>query len=68
MTVQAGLGSAVTPALPVVNVEVKLEVDHLSVKLDESVGMIVHRPVKAERCVWSEGREEDVVGDWDGEE
>jgi hypothetical protein len=34
VTVEAGLGSAVTPALPVVNVEVELKVDHFSVKLD----------------------------------
>jgi hypothetical protein len=42
MAVEAGLGGAVTPALPVVDVEIKLEVDHLPVKLDESVWLAVH--------------------------
>jgi hypothetical protein len=48
MTVKAGLSSAVSPALPVVNVEVELKVDHFSAKLDESVGMIVHRTRRME--------------------
>lgn len=55
MTVEAGLGSAVTPALSVVNVDVELEVDHLSVKLDESVRVAVHRTRRAERGMRSEG-------------
>jgi len=42
MTVEAGLGGAVTPALSVVTVKVKLKVDHLSVKLDESVWLAIH--------------------------
>ena len=42
MTVETGLGGAVAPTLSVVNVEVELEVDHLSVKLDESVRVAVH--------------------------
>ena len=55
MTVEAGLGSAVSSALPVVNVEVELKVDHFSTKLDESVGMIVHRTREMEKGRWSKG-------------
>ena len=42
MTVEAGLGGAVAPAFPMVDVEVELEVDHLPVKLYESVRVAVH--------------------------
>ena len=66
MTVEAGLGSAVSPTLPVVNVEVVLKVDHFSTKLDESVGVIVH--IELERGIVGKGREESVVGEWDEEE
>ena len=41
MTVEAGLGGAVAPALSVVHVELK--VDHLSVELYESVRVAFHR-------------------------
>ena len=67
MTVEAGLGGAVTPALPVVNVEVELEVDHFSVKLDESVWVAVHRIRRAGRGMWS-GRGEVCRWGWDEEE
>ena len=43
MTVEAGLGGAVTSALPVVDVGVELEVDHFSGKLDESARVAIHR-------------------------
>ena len=46
MAVEAGLGSAVTPALPVVDVEVQLKVDHLSVELNKSVRVAVHETRK----------------------
>lgn len=55
MTVEARLGSAVSPALPVVNIEVKLEVDHFSAKLDESAGVIVHRTRRVKKGMWSGG-------------
>lgn len=49
MTVEAGLGGAVAPALTMVHVEVQLEVDHLSVKLYESVWVAFHRTRKRAR-------------------
>ena len=49
MAVEAGLGGAVAPALSVVHVEVELKVDHLSVKLDESVRVVFHR-TRREGC------------------
>jgi len=60
MTVEAGLGGAVAPALPVVYVEVELKVDHLSVKLYESVWVVFHRTRREGygrngRGVWSLG-------------
>jgi hypothetical protein len=66
MTVEAGLGSAVSPALPVVNVEVELKVNHFSTKLDESVGMIVH--IELGRDMGRKGREEGCRWGWDEEE
>ena len=42
MTVEAGAGGAVTPALPVVGVGVELKVDHLSGQLGESDGVGIH--------------------------
>ena len=61
MAVKAGLGSAVSPALPVVNIEIQLEVDHFSAKLNESVGMIVHRTRKIEYGIWSGRRGEGMM-------
>jgi len=60
MTVEAGLGGAVAPALSVVHVEVKLKVDHLSVELYESVWVAFHRT----RRRWSgrKGRGEMSLG------
>ena len=55
MTVEAGLSSAVTPALPMVDVEVELKVYHFSVKLDQSVWVAVHRRWGRER--WGERSE-----------
>lgn len=49
MAVEAGLGGAVAPALTVVHVEVELKVDHLSVKLYESVWVAFHRTRKKAR-------------------
>jgi hypothetical protein len=49
VAVEARLGGAVTPALSVVNVEVELKVDHLSVKLDESAWVAVHGTRQVER-------------------
>ena len=69
MAVEAGLGGAVAPALSVVHVEVKLEVDHLSVKLNESVWVAFHRTRRVERGVLLAGRGEGCVGrGWDEEE
>lgn len=67
MTVEAGLGSAVTSAFPVVDVEVELEVDHLSGKLNESVRVAVHGTRRMERGMWSETGGECRWG-WDEEE
>lgn len=47
MTVEAGLGGAVAPAFPMVDVQVELEVDHLPVKLHESVRVAVHEARRA---------------------
>lgn len=69
MTVEARLGSAVSPALPVVNVEVELKVDHFSTKLNESAGMIVHRTRKEKgRYGPEKGREGWCRWGWDEEE
>ena len=61
MAVEAGLGSAVAPALPVVHVEVELKVDHLSVELDESVWVVFHRTLR--EGSGRKGRGGLVVGD-----
>jgi len=42
MTVKARLSGAVTPALAMVDVEVKLKIDHFSVEVNESVRVIIH--------------------------
>ena len=63
MAVETGLGSAVTPALSVVHVEVQLKVHHLSVKLYESVWVIVHRTRRVKRGIRSKGERSVVVGD-----
>jgi len=63
MTVETRLGGAVTPALSVVHIEVELEVHHLSVELDESVWVSVHRTRKLERGIRSKGERSVVVGD-----
>ena len=67
MAVEAGLGGAVAPAFPVVDVEVELEVDHLSRKLHESVWVAVHRTRRMGRGMRSERGEECRWG-WDEEE
>ena len=49
MAVETGLGGAVAPAFPVVDIEVELEVDHLSVELHESVRVAVHGAWRTEK-------------------
>ena len=51
-----GLGSAVAVALLVVHVEVQLKVHHLSIKLYESVWVVVHRTWRVKRGMRSESR------------
>ena len=66
MAVEAGLGGAVAPAFPVVDVEVELEVNHFAVELYESVRVAVHGARRTERGM-SVGREDCRWG-WDEEE
>lgn len=42
VAVETGLGGTVSSAFPVVDVDVELKVNHLSVELDESVRVGVH--------------------------
>ena len=67
VAVEAGLGGAVAPAFPVVDVEVELEVDHLPGKLHKSVWVAVHRTRRMERGMWS-GTGEECRWGWDEEE
>ena len=62
MTVEAGLGSTVTPTFPTVDVEVELDVGYVFRNLHELVFMTFQRTRRRERGMWSETGEEHHLG------